>query len=781
MSTITNSNPWMFRSLDGAEHQLDIPVNAEIWGANIFFVGEQNGHYGKYGLLDDEGNIVAPAVYNDIFSFSPKYFGVREEDETGNCKYGLIDRNGDVVLPIEYDKIHILGTGSVSPDAAFGYFCKGETTYLMRNDLSVIRELNCKIDDYSSDSKCIVYIQDNKCGLLDPYGNTLIEPHYDRSCFHHEKGQDYVLFGENGLCGMMTLQGNVVLEPKFSLIYSDSLENGLLKVHSDINQPEEKVDIIEVTTGRVVAKDAGIQSKLGEAYIILCESNWCFDDDGLDGFWSFDAPYSVIDLMGNQILPYELDEIEFHNEYFAVCKNEKWGAYDLHWSPVLPMEFSSENAIAKAYRENILKGNAPDKEIEEPFEQAPEPEGTEKCVHTPKGIIYKLKMPEVSAGWMFRGFDGEERQIELPTDARLWSYTEELAPAIMFSFKDENGLDKCGLLKANGLPATDAIYDAIDPLGQYGAGFVVHLDGKHGVINPNGEMILPLEHEEIYDYFNDEYRFDTGQICAYTHRGGKTYVLADTGKILQVLDGEVNIDLVGSDIRLMRVSEGNATPKWDWGRDILFEQDGKWGKLDACGNIHAPAQFTRKEAETMWHDDSLMSTNIRLEGKNYLCDIVNFKTGRTIIKDISYIIPTRILGSTSEAVMIAAGTYHGTPGRGEREDCAPYGILSPEGDFLVPWEYDEIEYKVSHFAVRKGDKWGAYNWQGKLILPIEYDKAEDLDGHILSAFLDSNSVKCAETDALDDQIDTSVLDAFIRNNEVREFILTTSGLVYKKE
>lgn len=31
MSTITNSNPWMFRSLDGAEHQLDIPVNAEIW------------------------------------------------------------------------------------------------------------------------------------------------------------------------------------------------------------------------------------------------------------------------------------------------------------------------------------------------------------------------------------------------------------------------------------------------------------------------------------------------------------------------------------------------------------------------------------------------------------------------------------------------------------------------------------------------------------------------------------------------------------------------------
>ncbi len=73
-----------------------------IWTGRFFdyYVVSQNG---KYGLIDETGNILLECKYQDI---SPCYYN---EDNRyivkNNGKYGIIDKRGNVIIPIEYDGI----------------------------------------------------------------------------------------------------------------------------------------------------------------------------------------------------------------------------------------------------------------------------------------------------------------------------------------------------------------------------------------------------------------------------------------------------------------------------------------------------------------------------------------------------------------------------------------------------------------------------------------------------------------------------------------------------
>ena len=61
---------------------------------------------GKYGFIDNTGKVVIPLNYDWVGSFSEGLAMVKR-----NGKWGFIDKTGKVVIPLKYDKAYPFGNG----------------------------------------------------------------------------------------------------------------------------------------------------------------------------------------------------------------------------------------------------------------------------------------------------------------------------------------------------------------------------------------------------------------------------------------------------------------------------------------------------------------------------------------------------------------------------------------------------------------------------------------------------------------------------------------------
>lgn len=68
---------------------------------------------GKYGAVDDEGNLLLEPVYEHLGFFSSEMFLAGITDENGKMKYGLIGRDGNVYVDITNDNISGFADGAI--------------------------------------------------------------------------------------------------------------------------------------------------------------------------------------------------------------------------------------------------------------------------------------------------------------------------------------------------------------------------------------------------------------------------------------------------------------------------------------------------------------------------------------------------------------------------------------------------------------------------------------------------------------------------------------------
>ena len=154
---------------------------------------------GKYGFIDNSGNVVIPCKYDYAEGFSEGLALVRLDG-----KYGFIDKSGNEVVPCKYDDVHSFSEGlaSVSLDGKYGFIDKSGNVVIP-----------CKYDNASIFSEGLAPVElDGKYGFIDKSGNVVVPFKYDWAGSFSE-GRAHVYL--DGKYGFIDKSGNVVVPCKY--------------------------------------------------------------------------------------------------------------------------------------------------------------------------------------------------------------------------------------------------------------------------------------------------------------------------------------------------------------------------------------------------------------------------------------------------------------------------------------------------------------------------------------------------------------------------------------
>jgi hypothetical protein len=134
---------------------------------------------GKYGLIDNDNNIIYPFISNNIQSNKLLDYFVVEK----SGKFGLIDKKGQIVLPFDYESIE-----------------------------------HC----FYSKSERFIVEQNGLFGIIDINQNIIIPIEYDEISNWVEYGPKEHFITKNGKKGLISREGKVVIPPIYDEVYVDN-------------------------------------------------------------------------------------------------------------------------------------------------------------------------------------------------------------------------------------------------------------------------------------------------------------------------------------------------------------------------------------------------------------------------------------------------------------------------------------------------------------------------------------------------------------------------------
>lgn len=124
--------------------------------------------YGKWGLVNREGNQVVPIKYNYIYCSKQHSFDNEIAVVVADKHYGAIDRAGNEIIPLAYDKFEKSGNLVLMKKGKNWFIINGETRHTI--------ELEKQYDILSTTEKMICFMQNDKFGFLDCSGKEIFPP-----------------------------------------------------------------------------------------------------------------------------------------------------------------------------------------------------------------------------------------------------------------------------------------------------------------------------------------------------------------------------------------------------------------------------------------------------------------------------------------------------------------------------------------------------------------------------------------------------------------------------
>lgn len=186
--------------------QIATPSDAE-WVSAVFvsegiyciFDGE------KYGYMTEEGEEIAPCIYDMAYPFSEGLACVSLEG-----KYGFIDTEGATAIPFVYDCAAPFAEG-------LAYFAAGNAYGFMDQSGALAFHFTC--DSVSSFQEgAAFFCRDGRYGYIDQMGRILIEAVFDDAGYFHD---GLAQVRQNGRCGMINQKGNFVIDAAYDRITTD--------------------------------------------------------------------------------------------------------------------------------------------------------------------------------------------------------------------------------------------------------------------------------------------------------------------------------------------------------------------------------------------------------------------------------------------------------------------------------------------------------------------------------------------------------------------------------
>ena len=320
----------------GSEKVSDIKLNSEgyckkwgslvcgalIIGTALYYASRQ-----RVMILDTDGNLIAPLIYEDCDGFSEGLAAVEE-----NGKYGYIDKNGKVVIPMQYDFCHPFSEGR----SKVYLIENNKRGYIDKNGNMVIPP---KYDWGSDFSEGLAAVEENgKYGYIDKNGKVVIPFSYEshKGSNLHDFHEGLARAERNDKWGFIDKSGNVVIP--FEYEYCWDFHEGLARAERN-----DKWGYINRNNDVVIPFEYESCGDFHEG-LALVESN------GKRGY---------IDRNGNMVIPPKYDSArDFSEGLAAVEENGKWGYIDKNGKVVIPLVYKSQPEGFTCYTRDFHEGVA---------------------------------------------------------------------------------------------------------------------------------------------------------------------------------------------------------------------------------------------------------------------------------------------------------------------------------------------------------------------------------------------------------------------------------------
>jgi hypothetical protein len=206
-------------------------------GKSVFTVMNKNHNW---GVIDDNGILLIPLIYQDLENFDGKIFTIAKK----NNYYGIIDNKNKTIYPFDNQEII--------------YVDESKTFIVKKNNKFGLIDTNGKV--------CLDIIYDNlfpsfldkntkfiankngKCGIIDKKGTVSIPFNYESISNWVEYGPDAHIVKQNHKIGLLSYSGAPIIPCKYdtleyisdaAIIISINNKYGIIDIHNKIKVPLE--------------------------------------------------------------------------------------------------------------------------------------------------------------------------------------------------------------------------------------------------------------------------------------------------------------------------------------------------------------------------------------------------------------------------------------------------------------------------------------------------------------------------------------------------------------
>ena len=438
-----------------------------------------------------------------------------------------------------------------------------------------------------------------------------------------------------------------------------------------------------------------------------------------------DGKWGYIDTTGQVAIPLKYNAVQAFSDGLAWVeyKNGKWGRIDTTGEFVVPPTFDDGDyiTIGGAYSQCFID--------------------TKDKIVIPRNHDDEFDFNEdglaIVLGNGGYGCCDTNGSLVIPTEYRDMDYCSD---GLFLVRKD----DKFGYIDTAGRVVVPLEYDY---LAQFSEGLATaKKDGKWGYIDRKGQVVIPLEYTHA-EGFSDGFAWvandgrlgfidSTGQFVAAPKQYdvhtdfSEGMAFCRFGMFVEYIDSKGQVIFEGCEIG-RDFHAGHAVVKKDGTWSVIdttgtivrsleyndidnfseglakVERDGKWGYIDYEGRIVIPLEYdwAFNFSEDGFVEVMKDSQVYKIDTKGQILDSMDLYDW--------------LESSDYSDYLILAGFHEGLA---KIEQDGKYGYGGTNGEVVIPVEYDDAEDFSGGFArVRKDGKYGLIDTKGEIVVPLEYD------------------------------------------------------------
>ncbi len=314
--------------------------------------------------------------------------------------------------------------------------------------------------------------------------------------------------------------------------------------------------------------------------------------------------------------------------------------------------------------------------------------------------------------------------------------------------------------------------------------FIVRQEGKYGIINKNGDIIINPDYDNIvipnpekavfvcYEgeeskVLNDkkeEILSNYEEVQPIQLKNVVTDYIYEKSVLTYTKEGKIGlISLEGKKITKPIYDEITALPYKEG--ELLVKQDEKYGVINIKGNELVKLEYNQISTDIYYEENSNYVYSGYIVGikteEGYRYGYIDVNGKQLLLPEFNAVSRiTEIKNNNKEIYLIASKN-------------GQYGLYK-NGEQLIPNEYVSMRYDNTNrvVVVEKGKKYGVMSIEGKSIIPIEYTQI-DITGQHIYAKQNDNTVVVFNKDGSKSNLDSNI--SIIRtNNEKYSIKIDTS-------